>query len=105
MSVNTSEFNAALKAIQDLCDDFKKHAHEAANLATKLHDGFGPVADVAGKVFEHRLDTSGGVGFAASMSSAHFDEMTNTLYDIISSYQQGEDEAWHGISRAGKDQG
>lgn len=102
LSVDPSEFTAALKAIQALCDDFKKHAYEAANLATRLHDGFGPVADVVGNAFEHRLGPSGGVGFVTSTGSDHFDEIANTLQDIINSYLQGEEDAWDAMSQAGK---
>lgn len=104
VSVNVSEFNAALKAIQDLCDEFMQNAQHAAGLTTRLHDGFGPVAEAVGNAFEHRLSSSGGAPYAISTGSGLFDQIASTLQGIITGYQQGEDAAFGAISQAGQGQ-
>lgn len=105
LSVDLGEFDNALSNLRQLCTNFTNNVSQAKTLATKLRDGFGPVADVVGNAFNHRLGTTGGMPYVVSANSSLYDQIVTVLQDIANQYQQSEDEALANFSQASGEQG
>lgn len=92
-AVDPTEFATALNRIADVCKSLIEHASTAAGLATDLPDGTGPVADVVGHSFNHRLSASGGMHYVTNTISTQGEEILKGLIETINNYQNAEQAA------------
>jgi hypothetical protein len=102
-AVDPTEFSVALEQIRAVCDSLVKHASTAAGLATDLPDGSGPVADIIGRAFDHRLGASGGMHYVTDTISRHGREILTGLTETITNYQQAEQAAVDAVAQSGGD--
>jgi hypothetical protein len=92
-AVDTTEFATVLTQIAGVCKSLIEHASTAAGLATELPDGTGPVADIVGQAFNHRLGKSGGMHYVTDTISEHGKEILDGLTKTIDNYVQAEQAA------------
>lgn len=101
-SVDLGEFNLALAQLVSQCEAFAEKVNSAADLATDLPDGGGPVAQIVGHAFNHRLGPDGGVHYAVR---TNLDQLTNILEGLratATSYQQAEAETTRILTQSGE---
>jgi hypothetical protein len=101
-AVQLPEFNAIVQSLAQQCDEFMTALDSANGLATTLPDGSGPIASVVGHAFTHRLGAEGGMQYALRTHITHLSQIVESLRQVASGYQAGEDQAANAITTAGQ---
>jgi hypothetical protein len=101
-AVQLPEFNAIVQGLAKQCDEFMTALDKANGLAATLPDGSGPIATVVGHAFTHRLGAEGGMEYALRTHITHLSQIVESLQQMASGYQNGEDAASSAIESAGQ---
>jgi hypothetical protein len=95
--VDLQAFELALKKLTDHSNEYIARVNKAAELATSLPDGSGPVAEVVGKAFAHRLGSGGGVHYAVRTTLEQLNQIVAGLSQTANNYTSAEQEAVAGM--------
>ncbi|HEX4704459.1 MAG TPA: hypothetical protein VH352_20195, partial [Pseudonocardiaceae bacterium] len=79
----------AVRQWQKCADDFAGTL-QRITLASRINDGSGPVANALGTRFNHRIGTTGGVGYASDAYLAGLKRILTGLVQTTESYARTE---------------
>jgi hypothetical protein len=97
-SVELNEFQQAMTALSNRFDDFTKEVDSLPELAGTLPAGTGPVADVLGPAFRHRLGSGGGMDYAVRVNLAQLNQILDALRTTMNNYTRVEQETTGAIA-------
>ncbi len=92
-AVDLTEFQQAMSALSNRFDDLAKEVNSSPELAGVLPAGTGPVADVVGTAFRHRLGSDGGMDYAVRVNLDQLNQILNALRTTMNNYTRVEQEA------------
>jgi hypothetical protein len=92
-AVDLSEFQYAMSTLSSRFDDFADEVNSSPELAGVLPAGTGPVADVLGTAFGHRLSSEGGMDYAVRVNLDQLTQILDALQTTMNNYTRVEQEA------------
>lgn len=90
--VDMAEFTAAMRKLTHHYEAMLKQLEKTEELAGALPDGTGPVAEIVGHAFHHRLGSEGGMRYAVRTHLRHVTQIVTALEQTAANYQRVEDE-------------
>jgi hypothetical protein len=95
--VDMTEFSAAMAKLSQLYQAMVNQLDRATALDASLPDGAGPVAEIVGHAFNHRLGPDGGMRYAVRTYLNHVTQIVEGLNRTAAGYQQVEDAMTRGV--------
>jgi hypothetical protein len=96
--VDLAEFTTAMAKLGHHYDAMLRQLERATALEGTLPDGSGPVADVVGNAFHHRLGPDGGMRYAVRTYLDHVTRIVDGLNETAARYQQVEDQMTRAVT-------
>lgn len=90
--VDMAEFNQAMATLTKHYEAMLRQLDRVSALDGSLPDGAGPVAQIVGHAFNHRLGSDGGMHYAVRTYLGHIQQIVRSLNETAANYQQVEDE-------------
>jgi uncharacterized protein YukE len=89
--VDLTEFNSAMARLNSHYKEIVEQLERAVALDGSLPDGAGPVSEIVGHAFTHRLGSDGGMRYAVRTYLQHVTQIVNGLNATAANYRQVED--------------
>ncbi|HKN96830.1 MAG TPA: hypothetical protein VJX10_06930 [Pseudonocardiaceae bacterium] len=88
--VDMDEFTSAMAKLTQQYDAMVRQLERTTELDASLPDGAGPVAEIVGHAFHHRLGSDGGMRYAVRTYLEHVTRIVTALNETAANYRQVE---------------
>jgi tetrahydromethanopterin S-methyltransferase subunit B len=89
--VDMTEFTEAMRKLAHQYEAMLRQLEGSTELDGSLPDGAGPVSEIVGHAFNHRLGSDGGMRYAVRTYLNHVTRIVDALNATAANYQQVED--------------
>jgi hypothetical protein len=97
-NVDLNEFQQAMSALSKRFDDLTQEVNSLPELAGVLPAGTGPVADVLGPAFRHRLGSTSGMDYAVRANLDQLNQILDALQTTMNNYTRADQGAADAIA-------
>jgi uncharacterized protein YukE len=96
--VDMDEFTTAMAKLADQYEAMVRQLERTTELDAALPDGSGPVAEIVGHAFHHRLGSDGGMRYAVRTYLDHVTRIVDALNETAANYQRVEDDMTQAVA-------